>query len=697
VTVVDVVKKTYVDAQDKKLGFPIVVDNADRAAQFPAPLVNQRVHNLSTDNIEMWTGSVWKTEFLGTGGIQSIYYTSSAGGTTGDSVADDRAKLNTLFNVSMQPAGGKVALVGILRVGSNLAIPANIEITSEGGGYLAPDVGVTITHSGTVTAALKKIFGTAGVVALRGPIKESYPQWWGAVGDGVANDYPAFKSMHDASPPNGMACHIPVTAANTYRLGTAWNWTRPLRVTAALASTNAVDSTTGTVLYFDADKRGVIINNYITIDQTTRAADINEPGANYARLSGVFIVSAGSKTGLLNGGTGIIVEGLTIRAPGCRIESVRVQGFRGKGVKSDAQVGGGGALEGNDNITQLINVSSWQNGDDGFYWHGNDSNACYAESCDATDNDGWGFNNESFLGNGFYSCHASGNVLGPYRSIGAVNASKFDTCYQEAALGMSHMVFPTMVVGGNLANSNNFDATTTAFIFGAGISFGAQLKSQIALGVVQIGSGLATNDALLNAFTWGSSDDTATLDAWKLTYDNVTPKWDFTHRNAGSRQVLSFPAGNAATLRAFAPNVKNGLFLGAGFALGGHIKVGSAPPVAGTWLSGDIVINDYTVSGSATGIDYWWCVIGGTPGTWVAHRKFGTFALAAAATTVIADTNTRTTSRITFTPTSAAAATLMQSTKSLYLSARVNGTSFSVTTADGTVAAGETFDYVMET
>jgi hypothetical protein len=71
-----------------------------------------------------------------------------------------------------------------------------------------------------------------------------------------------------------------------------------------------------------------------------------------------------------------------------------------------------------------------------------------------------------------------------------------------------------------------------------------------------------------------------------------------------------------------------------------------------------------------------------------------TFQLAAAATKVVADTQVQAGSMILFTPTNAAAATLMSGAKALYISARNAGVSFTVATADGTAAAGnENFVY----
>lgn len=44
---------------------PIVQSTADRAALFPTPDIDQRVHNKQTAAIERWTGSAWVTDFGG--------------------------------------------------------------------------------------------------------------------------------------------------------------------------------------------------------------------------------------------------------------------------------------------------------------------------------------------------------------------------------------------------------------------------------------------------------------------------------------------------------------------------------------------------------------------------------------------------------------------------------------------------------
>ena len=80
------------------------------------------------------------------------------------------------------------------------------------------------------------------------------------------------------------------------------------------------------------------------------------------------------------------------------------------------------------------------------------------------------------------------------------------------------------------------------------------------------------------------------------------------------------------------------------------------------------------------------------------RAAFGNFTMGASATTVISQPVVASNSVITLTPTNAAAGTLMGSAKSLYISAKTTGISFTVATANGVVAVGgETFDYSVTT
>jgi len=67
-----------------------------------------------------------------------------------------------------------------------------------------------------------------------------------------------------------------------------------------------------------------------------------------------------------------------------------------------------------------------------------------------------------------------------------------------------------------------------------------------------------------------------------------------------------------------------------------------------------------------------------------------------AATVTVASPQVQTASFVMWTPTNAAAGTLEGSTKKLYISARVAGTSFTVSCATGTASATATFSYLVQ-
>lgn len=80
---------------------------------------------------------------------------------------------------------------GTHSINANLTIRVNTTLKVERGGILSIDTGKTLTIEGTLEVGLYQIFsctGTGKVVFAHKSIKEAYPQWWGAVGDGVADD-----------------------------------------------------------------------------------------------------------------------------------------------------------------------------------------------------------------------------------------------------------------------------------------------------------------------------------------------------------------------------------------------------------------------------------------------------------------------------------------------------------------------------
>ena len=97
-----------------KDAIPMVMDATERGLAFPAPNLNQRVHNLTTNAIERWNGASWVQDFVAGGGAGG----SSVGdvvsvkdfGAVGDGLTDDSAAIQAAID-SVYNAAGKVRKV----------------------------------------------------------------------------------------------------------------------------------------------------------------------------------------------------------------------------------------------------------------------------------------------------------------------------------------------------------------------------------------------------------------------------------------------------------------------------------------------------------------------------------------------------------------------------------------------------------
>jgi hypothetical protein len=103
----------------------------------------------------------------------------------------DQAALEAADAVAAS-AGKQLVIGRTYSITSTPANPLTATLKILPGGTISIANGVTLTINGTLDAGLYQIFsctGTGKVVYGVGAVKEVYPQWWGATGDGTTDDF----------------------------------------------------------------------------------------------------------------------------------------------------------------------------------------------------------------------------------------------------------------------------------------------------------------------------------------------------------------------------------------------------------------------------------------------------------------------------------------------------------------------------
>jgi hypothetical protein len=110
-------------------------------------------------------------------------------GGVGNGSTDCTTALQNAAAVSAAGGGNVIIAAGTYRIASNTTLAANVTLEFLQGGVLSSDNGIQINGS-IVAPTGAKIFAGPGTVKF-GPARSGvvtvYPEWWGAVGDGIVN------------------------------------------------------------------------------------------------------------------------------------------------------------------------------------------------------------------------------------------------------------------------------------------------------------------------------------------------------------------------------------------------------------------------------------------------------------------------------------------------------------------------------
>ena len=353
-------------------------------------------------------GGITSVDLVATPGAAAVTITASDGSaapiagadasTAGVMTATDKSKLDSLpIAMALDLANTLGVAASTIGAGITHLRTAGHSAAGDGGGALYRRVAAEPAH------ALKVRSADGAWWEIVPDLKLTFQACGGIEGDSAANGAANVAAFNDfigyaqAFFADGITADGPTLQfpKGHYHFNTHLNVKAAVRIQGA--GTWSEGTRTGSVLHFPLDSNGIIVQNADTIDETIAASTFTGTGAI---IEGLHLIGGG-----FGGATG---HGIWLRATAL-VQNCFVTQFGLDGVHIAANIGSGGATEGNTNQWRLEAVLAKRNGRHGLYVDDADANAGYAIGFDANNNARWGIYDSSLLGNTYVACHTDNN------------------------------------------------------------------------------------------------------------------------------------------------------------------------------------------------------------------------------------------------------------------------------------------------